>query len=70
MVAAETGVVVIVNVAVDVPAATVTVAGTEAAALLDVSVTTAPPAGATPVRVTVPTLDVPPVTVLGAAARE
>jgi hypothetical protein len=57
--------VVTVNVAVVAPAATVTLAGTVAAALLDVSVTTMPPAGAADNKVTVPVLDVPPVTDVG-----
>jgi|HubBroStandDraft_6_1064221.scaffolds.fasta_scaffold78367_4 hypothetical protein len=54
------------NVAEDVPANTVTVEGTVAAAvLLDESATTAPPVGAAPFRVTVAWEDVPPVTLLG-----
>jgi hypothetical protein len=54
------------NVAVVEPAGTVTFAPTCATAvsLLD-SVTTAPPAGAAPVRVTVPVEPEPPVTVVG-----
>jgi hypothetical protein len=58
-----TALVAMVNVAVVAPAATVTLAGTCAAAtlLLD-NVTTAPPAGAGPVRVTVPVDEVPPIT--------
>lgn len=47
------------------PAATVTVAGTCAAGLLLDRVTTAPPAGASLVRVTVPIEEVPPVTDVG-----
>ena len=62
---AATAVVVTVNVAVVAPAATVTLAGTVAAALLDVSVTTRPPAGAADDRVTVPVLDTPPATDVG-----
>jgi hypothetical protein len=63
---AATGVVVIVNVALVVPAATVTLAGTVAAAvLLLVSVTAAPPAGAAPFKVTVTVEEVPPVTLVG-----
>jgi hypothetical protein len=63
---AATGLVVIVNVALVAPAATVTFAGTCAAAvLLLVSVTAAPPAGATPFKVTVPVEEVPPVTLVG-----
>jgi hypothetical protein len=57
--------VVTVNVAVVAPAATVTDAGTDPAALFDASVTTKPPAGAADVRVTVPVLGVPPVTDVG-----
>lgn len=57
--------VVTVNVAVVAPAATVTEAGTVAATLLDASVTTMPPAGAADNKVTVPVLDVPPVTDVG-----
>jgi hypothetical protein len=61
-----TGLVVIVNVAVVAFAATVTVAGTCAAAVLLLDrVTAAPPAGADPVRVTVPVEVVPPVTEVG-----
>ncbi|HZD32494.1 MAG TPA: hypothetical protein VE779_12635 [Candidatus Angelobacter sp.] len=61
-----TGLVVIVNVAVVALAATFTLAGTCAAAvlLLD-SVTTAPLAGAGPVKVTVPVEEVPPSTEAG-----
>jgi len=58
--------VVTVNVAVVAFAATVTVVGTCAAAVLPlVNVTTAPPAGAGPFRVTVPVDEVPPITLLG-----
>ena len=61
-----TGLVVVVNVTVVAPAATVTLAGTWAAAvLLLVSVTTAPPTGAGPFRVTVPVEDTPPRTEVG-----
>jgi len=63
--ALATAVVVIVNVAEVAPCATVTVAGTVAAALLDASVTTLPPAGAGPVSVTVPVDDAPPATLVG-----
>jgi ABC-type Na+ efflux pump permease subunit len=57
--------VVVVNVAVELPALTVTEAGVEALALLSDSDTTMPPAGAGPVRVTVPVEEVPPVTLAG-----
>jgi hypothetical protein len=57
--------VVTVNVAVVLPAFTVTVAGTVAAALLLDSVTTEPPDGAAPVRVTVPVDELPPATAVG-----
>ena len=58
-------VVVTLNVAVDAPAATVTLAGTVAAARLDDTVTTRPPAGAGPDSVTVPVADAPPRTDAG-----
>src|SRR5438270_11566407 len=55
-----------VNLAVVAPAATVTDAGTVAPlALLLVNATTAPPAGAAALRVTVPVLFAPPVSVAG-----
>ena len=55
-----------VKVAVVAPAATVTLAGTVAAAVLPLlKVTVAPPVGAAPFRVTVPVEDVPPVTDVG-----
>ena len=58
--------VVTVNVPLELPAATVTFAGTVATGvlLLD-SVTIAPPDGAGPLRVTVPWDELPPVTVAG-----
>ena len=61
-----TGLVLTVNVAVVAPAATVTLAGTCAAAvlLLD-NVTTAPPVGAALLRVTVPVDEDPPMTLVG-----
>ena len=62
---AATAVVVTEKVAVVAPAATVTLAGTVAAALLDASVTTKPPAGAAADNVTVPVLDAPPATDVG-----
>ena len=66
-----TGLVVTGNVAVVAFGATVTLAGTCAAAvlLLD-SVTTAPPAGASPFSVTVPVEVLPPVTVVGLSVTE
>jgi hypothetical protein len=60
-----TAFVVTVNVAVVLPAFTVTVGGTVAAALLPDNVTTAPPPGAGPVRVTVPVDGLPPTTLVG-----
>jgi hypothetical protein len=63
---ADTVLVVTVNVADVLPAATVTLVGTVAAAVLLLErLTTAPPAGATPLRVTVPVEGVPPVTLVG-----
>ena len=59
---AATAVVVMLNVALVAPAAIVTLAGTDAAALLLESVTWAPPVGAEPSSVTVPVTAVPPVT--------
>ena len=63
---AATALVLIVNVVPVLPAGTVTLEGTLAAALLLESVTAAPPAGAGPLSVTVP-VDVcePPVTLAG-----
>ena len=63
--------VVTVKVALVAPAGTVTLAGTVATAvlLLD-SVTTAPPLGAAPLRVTVPCEELPPVTLLGFSVSE
>jgi len=65
-VAAVTPVVVILKLALVAPAATVTLAGMPATVvlLLD-SVTTAPPAGAAEVKVTVPVLPAPPTTLAG-----
>ena len=65
-----TGTVVAVKVAVVAPAATVTVGGTVAAGLLLVRVTMAPPAGAGPLRVTVPVEGLPPTTLVGFTVTE
>jgi len=66
-----TGLVVTVKVAVVAPAATVTLAGTcAAAALLLDRVTTAPPAGAAPLNLTVPVDEAPPSTEMGLRATE
>jgi hypothetical protein len=62
---ADTGVVVIVKVALVAPAAIVTLAGTRAADVLLLNVTTAPPVGAAPVKVTVPVELLPPTTAVG-----
>jgi hypothetical protein len=58
--------VLIVNVLLIVPAATVTVAGTDASVLSDAIATTVPPAGADPESTTVPTDVFEPTTLLGA----
>ena len=60
-----TGTVEIGNVTVEAPAGTVTDAGTVASALADPRVITAPPLGAGPVRVIVPTDGEPPIRELG-----
>ncbi len=63
--------VVTVNVAEVAPAATVTLAGTAAAAvLLPVSVTTAPPTGAAALKTTVPVEKDPPTTRIGLTCTE
>jgi len=60
-----------VNVALLVPAATVTLEGTLATpVLLLESMTWAPPAGAGPLRVTVPVDELPPVTLGGLSVSE
>lgn len=65
VVAVVTEPVVIVKFALVAPDGTVTFAGTVVAVELSDSDTTAPPAGAAAVRVTVPVEDVPPVTLAG-----
>ena len=60
-----TALAVTVKVALVAPWATVTLAGTVAAAVLLDSVTPNPPAGAAPVNVTVPCADAPPATLVG-----
>ncbi len=66
MVDAATALVLTVNVALVAPAATVTLDGTLAAVVLLLeSVTTAPPDGAAPLKVTVPVEEFPPVTLVG-----
>lgn len=67
---AATAVDVIVNVAVDLPEATVTEAGTVALVPLDLSVTTVPAVGAAADIVTVPVLDTPPATEVGLKVTE
>jgi len=62
---AATGLVLTAKVAVLLPAETVTLEGTLAAALLLESMTCAPAAGADPLRVTVPADCAPPVTLVG-----
>jgi hypothetical protein len=69
-VVAPTEDVLIGNVPVIDPAPTVTLAGTTAAASLLYRVTTAPPAGAGPVSVTVPVAEAPPVRLAGLNATE
>jgi hypothetical protein len=69
-VALEPETVATVKLALVCPAATVTLAGTIAAALLLDNVTTVPPVGAAAVSVTVPVELAPPLTVLGLSATE
>jgi hypothetical protein len=60
-----------VNIALLAPAATVTLAGTVAAAVLPLErETAAPPLGAGPLRLTVPVEGDPPVTLIGLSATE
>ena len=65
-----TDVVVTVKLAMVLPAATVTEPGTTAAALLLESETDTPPVGAEPLSVTVPVVEVPPVTLDGLIATD
>ena len=66
---AVTALVLTVNVVLLAPAATVTLAGTVAAAVLPlIRETAAPPLGAGPLRVTVPVEGDPPVTLIGLSA--
>jgi len=68
---AVTALVVTMNVAVLAPAATVTLAGTLAAALSLEIITCAPPVGAGPLSVTVPVeFCAPPVTLVGFSVTE
>jgi hypothetical protein len=63
---ADTALVVTEKEVVVAPAATVTLAGTWAAAVLPLdSVTVAPPVGAAPLKVMVPVAEPPPVTLAG-----
>jgi hypothetical protein len=61
----ETVVVDTAKVALELPAATTTEVGSEAAEELSLRVTVIPPVGAAPVRVTVPVELLPPTTVVG-----
>jgi len=68
---AATALVLTVNDALVAPAATVTLAGTLAAAVLLLeSATCAPPVGASPLSVTVPVEEFPPVTLVGFSESE
>jgi hypothetical protein len=60
VVSAFTATDVAVKLALSAPSGTVTVAGTDTAGLLLTSDTVTPPTGATPVNVTLPTVDAPP----------
>jgi hypothetical protein len=65
VVAELTPLVVTVNVALVAPAATVTLTGVVAEVLSSERVTTAPPVGAGPLKVAVPVVLLPPVTLVG-----
>ena len=65
-----TAMVVTVKVAVALPAGTITLAGTVAAALFLDKATEMPPLGAALLKVTVPVEDVPPVTLVGLTETE
>lgn len=68
---AATAEVVTVNVAVTLPAATIALAGTCATLVLLVDIATArPPAGAAPLKVTVPVDELPPTRVVGFSVTE
>ena len=67
---AVTALVFTVNVALLYPAMTVTLDGTVAADALLERLTTAPPLGAAPLRVTVPVDEDPPFTLVGLTASE
>ena len=66
----KTALVVTMKVAEVAPAATVTLAWTWAAGLLLDRDTMAPPAGAGPLRVTVPVEELPPITLVGFTVTE
>jgi hypothetical protein len=67
---AVTGLVFTVNVALAAPAATMTLLGTVVAEPLPDRETAAPPLGATPLSVTVPVEEEPPVTLVGLSVTE
>jgi hypothetical protein len=66
----STTAVVTMKVALAAPPGTVTLAGTAADVLVLVSVTTEPPSGATPLRVTVPVEVAPPTRLDGASTSD